>query len=412
MAKNIVICSDGTGQDGLKPTNVSRLFAMLDLGDPERQIACYDPGVGTVPGPELSAAVSRRDPGVVRVPATEPPAGASRHLRRWAGLAVGYGLFQNVKEMYEVLVDHYREDDRIFLIGFSRGAFTVRVLAGLLFRCGVLLPEHRHRYARAFELYEPHYEALGPDAATKLRLDVDEFRRSYARPCREIAFLGLWDTVKSVGYLRPRSLPHTRRNPIVRTVRHALSIGESRSFYVPTTWGGLDADSEPPIDGQDVREIWFAGNHTDVGGGYGADESGLARISLRWMIDEAVACGLRVDGAGYDETFARGSQPSLVAHDELGHWAWRVSERLPRWELENDPPPPRRVFRWGPTGKRAVAGSARAGKVLIDSRAEEIYGTPAPPWFHLVSKGGGSVRVSFVDTARGTPASPRSATPR
>lgn len=87
MAKNIVICSDGTGQDGLKQTNVSRLFTILDLSDAENQIACYDPGVGTIPRPEVRTAVSRRDPGVVDVPAIDSPTAVSRHLRRWAGLA-------------------------------------------------------------------------------------------------------------------------------------------------------------------------------------------------------------------------------------------------------------------------------------------------------------------------------------
>jgi uncharacterized protein (DUF2235 family) len=245
MAKNIVICSDGTGQDGLKHTNVSRLFSILDLSDAERQVACYDPGVGTIPHPEVSTAVSRRDPGVLTIPAIDSPTGVSRHLARWAGLAVGYGLFQNVKEMYNVLIDNYDEGDHIFLFGFSRGAFTVRVLAGLLCRCGLLLPEHRAHYSQAFKLYKPHLEALETAKLKRLCDQIDRFRSSYSRPVRAISFIGIWDTVKSVGYLWPRSLPHTRRNPIVRTVRHALSLGESRSFFVPRP--GVDSMGIPPL---------------------------------------------------------------------------------------------------------------------------------------------------------------------
>jgi uncharacterized protein (DUF2235 family) len=404
MAKNIVLCSDGTGQDGLKPTNVSRLFAVLDLGDPSSQIACYDAGVGTNPGPPLSAAIPRGDPGAVGVRATGLGPAVSRPFERLAGLAVGYGLFQNVKELYDVLVEHYAEGDRIFLFGFSRGAFTVRVLAGLLSRCGLLLPRHRDRYAQAFRLYEPHLENLPPDASRKLLADIDEFRTSYSRPCGEIAFLGIWDTVKSVGYIWPRSLPHTRRNPIVKTVRHALAIGESRSFFVPTTWGGLDADTLPPLEGQDVQEVWFAGSHSDVGGGYDERESDSARISLRWMVDEACLRGLRVDQTRYEHLVASGPMPSLTSHDELGKWSWRVTEWLPRWELVNDPPPPRRLFRWGPSGRRSIGESARKGVVRIDSNARKVYATRVAPWSDIDAR---TVEVRFVDTAGKGPASDR-----
>ncbi|MGH8650746.1 MAG: phospholipase effector Tle1 domain-containing protein [Gammaproteobacteria bacterium] len=284
---------------------------------------------------------------------------------------------------------------------FSRGAFTVRVLAGLLFRCGLLLPKHRDRHSQAFKLYEPHFEKLKPDELTKLRADIDKFRRSYSRPCKETSFLGIWDTVKSVGYIWPKSLPHTRCTPIAKTVRHALSIGESRSFFVPTTWGGLDGDTERPIEGRDVKEIWFAGNHSDVGGGYEEEKSDLAKISLKWMINEACACGLRVDRTKYDEMFARDSIPPFTSHDELEKWSWRISDCLPRWELENDPPPPRRLFRWGPSGRRSIGKSARNGVVLIDSRAKEFYSTKAPPWSDIDSKSEAKLRVQFVNTTDG-----------
>ncbi|MGH7771630.1 MAG: DUF2235 domain-containing protein [Candidatus Binatia bacterium] len=395
MAKSIVICSDGTGQDGLKKTNVARLFTLLDLKDPENQIACYDPGVGTIPDPAILTTVSRGEPGVVSIRAVDPPTMISRPFKRWAGLAVGYGLFQNVKEIYEVLIDHYAAGDRIYLFGFSRGAFTVRVLAGLLFRCGLLSPEHRDRYSQAFKLYKPHFEQLNDDESKKLRADVEEFKSSFARSCEPISFLGVWDTVKSVGYIWPKSLPHTRRNPIVKTVRHTLSIGENRSFFVPTTWGGLDEDTQPPIEGQDVQEIWFAGNHSDVGGGYQEGESGLATLSLKWMIREAHKCGLRVDKTRYQEMFAQDPTALFTSHDELEKWWWRASERLPRWELENDPPPPRRKFKWGPTGLRVIGRAARKGEVLIDSHAKQFYSTKARPWSDIDSQ---RIRVKFVDT--------------
>ena len=137
---------------------------------------------------------------------------------------------------------------------------------------------------------------------------VREFREKYSHPCN-IRFLGIFDTVKSVGYLRPKNLPHTRHNPIVQTVCHALSLHERRSFYAPTTWGGLYANTRPAvyvpacwgsgrygpaIRWQDVREVWFAGDHSDVGGGYPRECSSPAHVSLRWTLEEARARGLMI----------------------------------------------------------------------------------------------------------------------
>lgn len=393
MGKNIVICADGTGQAGLGRTNVWRLFSSLDLIDPERQVACYDPGVGTIHDPAPLVAATGGASGAVWTPTATPPPLFFRLLRQGAGLAVGSGLFQNVRELYEVVVDHYEEDDRIYLFGFSRGAFTVRVLAGLIYRCGVLRPEHRHRYPEAFALYKPHLEGLTPGARDRLQARIAAFRSAFAKRCEAIPFMGLWDTVKSVGYLWPKSLPHTRRNPIVRTVRHALSIAESRSFFVPTTWGGLDRESQPPVEGQDVREIWFAGGHTDVGGGYDVKAGDLSAFALRWIGDEAVRRGLLVDRSRYGALFAEGLTPPFEAHDELDRWGWKVSEHVPRWELENDPPPPRRRFRWGPSGRRPIGRFARNGAVLVEAHAEAFYGADAPLWDEIRSEG---VRVVFV----------------
>jgi uncharacterized protein (DUF2235 family) len=120
VSKNIVICCDGTGQKiDVEKTNVARLFAVLDLSNHGVQIGCYDPGVGTIPASGALTWVSRR-------------------FTLWAGKAVGYGLFENITEMCEYLMNKYEDGDQIYLFGFSRGAFTVRVLAGLLYRCGLL----------------------------------------------------------------------------------------------------------------------------------------------------------------------------------------------------------------------------------------------------------------------------------
>ncbi len=98
-----------------------------------------------------------------------------------------------------------------------------------------------------------------------------------------------------------------------------------------------------------------------MGGGYEEEESDLAKISLKWMINEAMCSGLRVDKTKYEEMFAQDPTPPFTSHDELEKWSWRISERFPRWELENDPPPPRRLFKWWPTGRRSIGKSVRKG---------------------------------------------------
>lgn len=366
MAKNIVICCDGTGQKvQFTSTNVVRLVQALNCEDPQRQICCYDPGVGTLPDP---AALT----------------GAAKLFTKVAGLAVGYGLLEKVGSLYGFLIDHYNEGDQIYLFGFSRGAFTARALGGLLYRFRVLKPEHRNLIPYALELYRKHYERL-TDPEPFLERDA-LFRRLFSRPLESIAFLGLWDTVKSYGYFRPVSLPHTRHNPLVRTVRHALSLDERRSFFGPTSWGGVDNPDgagdnpqDPKVTGQDVQEVWFAGFHSDVGGGLTESESGLARYSLRWMLDEAQQAGLLLNAAGRNhvlpdspaERAARGAW--LRAHPS--HTGlWRLSEFVPRLELVNVPLPPRPILRFWPTGKRDPKKFLRNGKVLVHTSVKNVVG--------------------------------------
>jgi uncharacterized protein (DUF2235 family) len=384
MAKNIVICSDGTGQtdDGVYPSNVARLCSLLDLKNRERQICCYDPGVGTVPGPEVSPLISPVDRWM------EPhqrgyAALVPRRARTVAGLAVGYGLKKNVEDLYSYLAENFADGDRVYLFGFSRGAFTVRVVAGLLSRCGLLLPRNLKEFQEAFNLYKPHYETYGnnPAGLNELKQRIVKFKADYARPGQcSIHFLGVWDTVKSYGYLRPRSLPNTRHNRLVSTVRHALSIDERRSFFALTTWGGRDLDQEEgclPQDGQpepqDVKEVWFAGDHSDVGGGHKDGAVGLAKISLKWMVKEAASFCLRVDNDKYREMFKDSNSDHCKRHDEAHRWTWRLLENVPRRDLKNCPLPPRLEWAWKSAGPRTIGESRRNGDVLIHESAKTFY---------------------------------------
>ena len=257
MSKNIVICCDGTGNEfGPKNTNVVKLFELL-ARDPTVQTIYYDPGLGT-----MSA------PGVISGPA--------KVFTKLLGLAFAFGLTGNIEDAYRYLMERFQDGDRVYLFGFSRGAFTVRALAGMLFKCGLLQRGSENLIPYASKMYQHGSKALAAG-----------FKQAFSRDC-PVYFIGVWDTVKSVGLIRHRSFPNSVLNPSVAHARHALSLDEQRSEYRPNLWS-----HEP---GQDVRQVWFAGVHSDVGGGYAAP--GLSHVPLHWLLREAAAQGLLVDLAG------------------------------------------------------------------------------------------------------------------
>lgn len=326
---NIVVCCDGTGQKlDVARSNVVRLFGALDRSNPDRQVAYYDPGVDTMPAAAALTPVSRR-------------------LTLWAGLMAGYGVLDNVADAYGFIVDRYVPGDRIYLLGFSRGALTVRLIGGLLHRIGVLRPDARNLIPYALELYGKHYTHIRDERKRRqVRAVNEEFRElfSAAGPV-QIRFLGVWDTVKAFGVFRPRSFPHLRHNPSIQTVRHAIALDERRRSYMFTSWGGLrDFVEAGPPPGQDVKEVWFAGDHSDVGGGYPEHESGLSWHSFRWMAGEArLACLELSDGklaetirAALESSRAR-DQESFFTRHESRTLPWRLLDLVPRRELVNAP---------------------------------------------------------------------------
>jgi uncharacterized protein (DUF2235 family) len=264
----------------------------------------------------------------------------------------------------------------VFLIGFSRGAFTVRALAGLIYRCGLVRPDvarsanYRRAFATAFTLYRPHEE----DTAA-LECFRDKF--GAAEAC-EIHFLGVWDTVKSYGGIWPTSLPHLRHNPIVHTVRHALAMAEKRSWFIPTSWGGIDGEDRERLgvkpddryDGQDAREVWFRGCHSDVGGGDA--EVTTAKIPLQWMLREAKARELQLDARA--DAFLAEELPfaALEIHESL-RCGWLLAEYVPRWELDNSARPPKRYFKMGRSGKRHIEQFSRGGKIHVHLSVRQDY---------------------------------------
>lgn len=281
MAKNVVVCLDGTGNQvkARGSTNVVRLYELLDLRDPGRQVAYYDPGVGT-----FSAAG-----------AWTP---AARTLSRGLGLALGTGMRQNLAEAYRYLMETWEPGDPLYVFGFSRGAYTARALAGMLYRVGLLRPGAENLVPYAVGVYARN---RGEDA--DLSGDegwdrIDRFSAAFARTIRNrsravpITFLGAWDTVKAAGILNwDLTWPYTRQLPNVATVRHAVSIDEKRRPYRPYL-------VRPKADVPVLDETWFAGVHSDVGGTF-EDDPRLADIALKWMVDGAVAAGLHVRHRAY-----------------------------------------------------------------------------------------------------------------
>ena len=273
MSKNIVICCDGTwntpdDKDGgvPTPTNVARIFnALADddaSGNPQHRY--YHSGVGTDGG----------------------------WINKLVGGGTGRGLDQNIMSSYYELCRHYEFGDRIFLFGFSRGAYTVRSLAGFINCAGLL-----------------DLSSGGPDGATWKQIEhmfQDGYRRKvpvslngfqYSIPPKtadSIHFLGVWDTVGALGIpddmallnlldnLHDYRFHNTALSDSIITARHAVALDEMRASFQPTLWTAAE--------GRDALEVWFPGVHSDVGGGY--RDCGLSDCALQWMIDEAGKYGL------------------------------------------------------------------------------------------------------------------------
>ncbi len=305
--KNLIVCCDGTGNEiGENISNVLKCYRIViktGKTDPP-QVVFYDPGVGTLARPD---------------PWTKFRQDAIAVL----GLATGYGLDDNILASYEFLINHYEDGDNIYLFGFSRGAYTVRVLAGLIHKVGLLAPQQQNLAGAALTAYKQSTEADHDDSSAQCSDDEEgaggdpqsrddraaQFARIVSVRWPTIKFLGVWDTVASVIVPRPdrfytfslQELPYTRRNPSVKVFRQAIALDERRRMFRLDPWDGSQNfmhnrfsktnNSEP----QDVQQVWFSGVHADIGGGYPESESGLSKFSLLWMIGEAVYHGLAVN---------------------------------------------------------------------------------------------------------------------
>lgn len=311
MPKKIVVCCDGTGNEFESPySNVMKLY--MALVRDERQVAYYQPGVGTMG-------------------ARNAPISLTEGFIRWFGRASGYGIVDNIMEAYVFLMRYFEPGDQLYVFGFSRGAYTARALCGILCALGLLVEpqENLVPYAIRTILRSIRFTSSGLET----RLEVDAmWKLTFTRECKP-HFVGVWDTVGSLGYYHsPRytlNFPFTRAttNPDFQIVRHALSIDERRASFPPHFFG------PPNHNMQDVLEVWFAGVHADVGGGYVEAESELSKITLRWMLAEAEIAGLLVDQT-MKAAILGGEPPDPTTknqHEEL-RGLWWLAEAFPKVE--------------------------------------------------------------------------------
>jgi len=255
-------------------------------------------------------------------------------------LAFGVGFTHNLEQAYGFLVEHYRPGDRICLIGFSRGAFTARAVAGMIHMCGVLRPTHAALIPYVSRIYQgAKFGAAGKVKSTYAWRPGDaEVEHWGAHDHPAVDFLGVWDTVASIGvFCKRKTLPYTTENPSVIETRQALAIDERRAYFQPKLCTSRD--------GKRVRQVWFPGVHADVGGGYRGQERGLARTSLMWMLQELLpgidpvageypAELVKIDGEAYRREVMNDAEeppwfdPEAERHRSL-RGAWWAIEALP-----------------------------------------------------------------------------------
>jgi uncharacterized protein (DUF2235 family) len=344
MAKNIVICCDGTGNEfGAQNSNVVKLYKMLVCDT--TQIAYYHPGVGTMGARNALTRIGK-------------------WWTRVIGLAFGYGISDNVADAYQFLMRTFEAGDHLYVFGFSRGAYTARALCGMLHIVGIL--------SEGNEGLVPYAIRMVKRKKIDFQIAAD-FKKTFSRECKPY-FVGVWDTVSSVGWVyNAVHFPSTTapRNPDFHIVRHAISIDERRAFFRQNLFG---APNNPQ---QDVQEVWFAGVHSDVGGSYPEAESQLSKIALRWMVCEAEPAGLIVDEDR--KAGMLGGKPLYVAPDprttnqhESLHGPWWIAEFWPKVvHLESAPGIWKKSLRLNLARRRWIA----AGSLIhesVDQRVADI----------------------------------------
>ena len=370
--KNIVLCSDGTGNTAIKArgTNVFKLYEAVDIQDHKYnptlkpQVAFYDDGVGTSPLAPV----------------------------KLIGEAFGYGFAKNVRDLYTELVHVYEPGDHIYLFGFSRGAYTVRALSGLIQCCGIVNIKSISEAS-----LKKHVKQCWKDFRKKAFKRVSDSKRrsnqstdASSTRCREpyeayeasIEFVGVWDTVGAIGtpfeelrdllnWIYPMRFSELTPSSRIKRACHALSIDDDRRTFQPELW------NEKGISATQVDQVWFAGVHSNVGGGY--VKQGMSLVALDWMMAEAEQCGLRFITA--DRTYVRTHQD---VHDALYdaraglgvyyRWEPRDIVKLCRAHNIGNPKIHISVF------ERIAQGTGSYAPISLPHRCEVVRTNDKRPW--------------------------------
>lgn len=307
--KNIVLCSDGTGQSGGggNNTNVWRIYDAIDVNNQDiKQMTFYDDGVGT----------------------------NKNFIMKAIGLGFGFGLSKNIRQLYKNAVIHYKPGDNLYLFGFSRGAHTIRLLAEMICSFGILNPksfDNEEQLDEAiFQLQKKFKAAIRrawvrklfstrssdkqavfrKETVASIQLENASYNKQLEKMVKkqqqpdqvenivkdvEIAFVGVWDTVSAVGmpveemrenyFFAEHAFVDNKLHKNIKRACHALAIDEKRHTFKPELW-----DQSSAADKERIEQVWFSGVHANVGGGYPKDQ--LSLVSLEWMMCEASKVGL------------------------------------------------------------------------------------------------------------------------
>lgn len=388
--KHIVLCADGTGNQDIKDrgTNVFRLYEAVNLRDHREnralapQLAFYSDGVGT------SAAFP------IRV----------------IGGIFGWGFKENVLTLYRDACRVYQPGDRIYIFGFSRGAYTARALAAMIQSRGLLGAAQ----ADIDEAVEAEWKAFAKGCFTRYatsptRQQAPVAEPEESKPKVEIEFLGVWDTVGAMGgpiwglsavlnFFYPRFFSELTLGKGVRCARHAIAIDDERQAFAPELWREQDSDDDR------LQQVWFAGVHSNVGGGY--PKQGMALVALDWMMAEAGRKGLRFVKPDLEYIDSRRDVHGKLYDSRAGfgvYYRWRPRDIKALSDQHNV----RRIKVHISAIERAAFGSQGYAPLNIPHNCEVVVtgrdldkSAPRPPLCDEVEKLVGSLGHTPLDSCR------------
>ncbi|KAF3909996.1 hypothetical protein AA313_de0200205 [Arthrobotrys entomopaga] len=280
--KKLVLFFDGTGnkfKGNQSDTNIIKMYQMLDKHDPQMYLY-YQPGIGTYVAGEHDFA-----PG--------PFSKLKRFIDQSMDQAVGTSFDHHVIQGYQFIMKYYSPGDKIYIFGFSRGAYTARFLTQMVMYIGLLSRGNEEMVPFAYKSFAKfeRLRRLKTKKANEIRKHMTHFKETFCRSGVKVHILGLYDTVNSVGRfelpLLRKSFPESQQ-PAADHVRHAVAIDERRLKFKPSLFAQMQGWRK---EDHDVKEVWFPGNHADIGGGWTPEEGVpmISDIALAWMLEEVLA---------------------------------------------------------------------------------------------------------------------------